>query len=146
MESEYRVCPQYGGECLTQIVVLNKDAVIAIFTKVISASLTDSLSGECTFEFSVTAAMAANITTEYEVRLINDKTDYSFNIARMSKSLSGGLTICDIICEHKSYELNDEKYTSQNLITAAVSMVHWRLYLMELHFLQENVIYLCRLI
>ena len=110
MESEYRVCPQYGGECLTQIVVLNKDAVIAIFTKVISASLTDSLSGECTFEFSVTATMAANITTEYEVRLINDKTDYSFNIARMSKSLSGGLTICDIICEHKSYELNDEKY------------------------------------
>ena len=95
---------------MTQIEVIWQGTVKAVFTRVISSSLADSLSGECTFEFTVTAAMAQEIRSGYEVRLTGDRLDYRFNIARISMSMSGGIKVCSVICEHKSYELNDEIY------------------------------------
>ena len=95
---------------MTKICIVSGESLICEFTKVISSRLADSLSGECTFEFTVTSAMAAQIRSEYEVRLIGDRLDYRFNIARIEKSISDGITICTVTCEHKSYELNNEVY------------------------------------
>ena len=72
---------------MTQIEVIWQGTVKAVFTRVISSSLADSLSGECTFEFTVTAAMAQEIRSGYEVRLTGDRLDYRFNIARISMSM-----------------------------------------------------------
>lgn len=95
---------------MTKICIYNEDSLVCEFTKVISARLTDSLSGECTFEFTVTSIMAAEIRSEHEIRLIGDSIDYRFNIARIEKSISSGIAVCTVTCEHKSYELNNEEY------------------------------------
>ena len=58
----------------------------------------------------ITSAMAADISAENEIRLIGDFIDYRFNVAKIEKSISGGLTICTVTCEHKSYELNNEQF------------------------------------
>ncbi len=76
----------------------------------ISASLTDSLNGECTFQFSVISSMASEIFTGLEVQLKSDTLNYLFNVVKVSKSLSGGIAICTVECEHKSYELNNDEY------------------------------------
>lgn len=95
---------------MTKICVYNGGDFVCEYTKVISSRLTDSLSGECTFEFTITSAMAADISAENEIRLIGDFIDYRFNVAKIEKSISGGLTICTVTCEHKSYELNNEQF------------------------------------
>ncbi len=95
---------------MTKICVYNDEDLVCEYTKVISSRLTDSLSGECTFEFTITSAMAADISAENEIRLIGDFIDYRFNVAKIEKSISGGLTICTVTCEHKSYELNNEQF------------------------------------
>lgn len=95
---------------MTKICVFDGSILKAEYSRVISASLTDSLNGECIFEFSVTSEMANGITTGFEVQLKSGKLDYVFNIARIAKSISGSLTICTITCEHKSYELNNEQF------------------------------------
>ena len=95
---------------MTKICIYNGKELVCEYTKVISSRLTDSLSGECTFEFTITSAMASDIRAEHEIRLIGTYLDYRFNIAKIEKSISNGLTICTVTCEHKSYELNNEQY------------------------------------
>lgn len=95
---------------MTKICVYNGEKLVCEYTKVISSRLTDSLSGECTFEFTITSAMAADISAENEIRLTGDFIDYRFNVAKIEKSISDGLTICTVTCEHKSYELNNEQF------------------------------------
>lgn len=95
---------------MTKICIYNGEELVCEYTKVISSRLTDSLSGECTFEFTITSAMAADIRAEHEIRLIGALIDYRFNIAKIEKSISNGLTICTVTCEHKSYELNNEQF------------------------------------
>lgn len=95
---------------MTKICIYNGEELVCEYTKVITSRLTDSLSGECTFEFTITSAMASDIRAEHEIRLVGTYLDYRFNIAKIEKSISDGLTICTVTCEHKSYELNNEQY------------------------------------
>ena len=95
---------------MVEIIVTEKGNVRGVFTRVISASLTDSLNGECTFQFSVISSMASEIFTGLEVQLKSDTLNYLFNVVKVSKSLSGGIAICTVECEHKSYELNNDEY------------------------------------
>ena len=95
---------------MVEIIVTENGNVRGVFTRVISASLTDSLNGECTFQFSVISSMASEIFTGLEVQLKSDTLNYLFNVVKVSKSLSGGIAICTVECEHKSYELNNDEY------------------------------------
>ena len=95
---------------MVEIIVTENGNVRGVFTRVISASLTDSLNGECTFQFSVISSMASEIFTGLEVQLKSDTLNYLFNVVKVSKSLSGGIAICAVECEHKSYELNNDEY------------------------------------
>lgn len=95
---------------MTKIIVTENGNIRGEFSKVISASLSDSLSGECTFEFSLTSAMAKDIFTGQQVELIGDRLNYIFNVVKVSKSLSSGIAVCTVVCEHKSYELNNAEY------------------------------------
>lgn len=82
----------------------------AVFTRVISSLLTRSLSGECTFEFSVTSAMASDLSTGLSVVLESEDINYKFRTVRVSKSILTGMTICKLSCEHISCLLNDPEY------------------------------------
>ena len=95
---------------MVEIIVTENGNVRGVFTRVISALLTDSLNGECTFQFSVISSMASEIFTGLEVQLKSDTLNYLFNVVKVSKSLSNGIAICIIECEHKSYELNNDEY------------------------------------
>lgn len=95
---------------MTQITVTENGNIRGVFTRVISASLTDSLNGECTFQFTVISSAAAEIFTGLEVELKNDTLNYLFNVVKVSKSLSSGIAVCTVECEHKSYELNNDEY------------------------------------
>lgn len=95
---------------MVQIIVTENGNIRGVFTRVISASLTDSLNGECTFQFSVISSMASEIFTGLEVQLKSDTLNYLFNVVKVSKSLSNGIAICTVECEHKSYELNNDEY------------------------------------
>lgn len=95
---------------MVEIIVTENGNVRGVFTRVISASLTDSLNGECTFQFSVISSMASEIFTGLEVQLKSDTLNYLFNVVKVSKSLSNGIAICTVECEHKSYELNNDEY------------------------------------
>lgn len=111
MESEHGDRAEYGGGYVTKITVYDENNnVKATFTRVISALLTRSLSGECSFEFTVTSAMAADLNVGLAVTLESDDIYYLFRTARVSKSISGGITICKIACEHISYQLNDPEF------------------------------------
>ena len=48
---------------MTQITVTENGNIRGVFTRVISVSLTDSLNGECTFQFTVISSAAAEIFT-----------------------------------------------------------------------------------
>lgn len=79
---------------MTKITVYDENNnVKATFTRVISALLTRSLSGECSFEFTVTSAMAADLNVGLALTLESDDIYYLFRTARVSKSISGGITI-----------------------------------------------------
>ena len=95
---------------MTQIIVTENGNIRGVFTRVISASLTDSLNGECTFQFTVISSAAAEIFTGLEVELKSDTLNYLFNVVKVSKSLSSGIAVCTVECEHKSYELNNDDY------------------------------------
>lgn len=110
MESEQGDGKECGGGVMVEIIVTENGNVRGVFTRVISASLTDSLNGECTFQFSVISSMASEIFTGLEVRLKSDTLNYLFNVVKVSKSLSNGIAICTVECEHKSYELNNDEY------------------------------------
>lgn len=95
---------------MVEIIVTENGNVRGVFSRVISASLTDSLNGECTFQFSVISSMASEIFTGLEVQLKSDTLNYLFNVVKVSKSLSSGIAVCTVECEHKSYELNNDEY------------------------------------
>lgn len=82
----------------------------ATIGKAVTATLRDALGGECTFDFSVLSQTAAGWAVGYAVRLEVGGADYRFNIVRLAKSISNGVPLCAVSCEHKSYELNDEDY------------------------------------
>ena len=63
MESEQGNGEECGGGVMVEIIVTENGNVRGVFTRVISASLTDSLNGECTFQFSVISSMASEIYT-----------------------------------------------------------------------------------
>lgn len=98
------------SDSMTSITVTEKGNVRCAFTRVISSSLTDSLNGECTFRFTVMSSAAAGIFTGFEVQLKSGSFDYLFNVVKVSKSLSNGIAICEVECEHKSYLLNNDEY------------------------------------
>jgi len=110
MESEQGDGKECGGGVMVEIIVTENGNVRGVFTRVISASLTDSLNGECTFQFSVISSAAKEIFTGLEVELKSDTLNYLFNVVKVSKSLSNGIAICTVECEHKSYELNNDEY------------------------------------
>lgn len=95
---------------MTQIIVTENGNIRGVFSRVISASLTDSLNGECTFQFTVISSAASEIFTGLEVELKSDTLNYLFNVVKVSKSLSSGIAVCTVECEHKSYELNNDEY------------------------------------
>lgn len=95
---------------MTHITVTENGNIRGVFSRVISASLTDSLNGECTFQFTVISSAAAEIFTGLEVELKSDTLNYLFNVVKVSKSLSSGIAVCTVECEHKSYELNNDEY------------------------------------
>ena len=95
---------------MTQITVTENGNIRGVFTRVISASLTDSLNGECTFQFTVISSAAAEIFTGLEVELKSETLNYLFNVVKVSKSLTSGIAVCTVECEHKSYELNNDEY------------------------------------
>jgi hypothetical protein len=86
--------------------------LVKAITKVLSATLRDALDGECTFDFSILTETSGNIEigNTVSLSLSTGMPIYIFNIVRISKSFSNNLKICSVTCEHKSYELNDEKY------------------------------------
>ncbi|MFR0870094.1 MAG: hypothetical protein ACLSG5_01215 [Oscillospiraceae bacterium] len=94
---------------MVEIIVTENGNVCGVFTRVISASLTDSLNGECTFQFS-----SDFIDGFGDIHgtggTADDTLNYLFNVVKVSKSLSGGIAICTVECEHKSYELNNDEY------------------------------------
>lgn len=61
---------------MVEIIVTENGNVRGVFSRVISASLTDSLNGECTFQFSVISSMASEIFTGLEVQLKSDTLNY----------------------------------------------------------------------
>lgn len=80
------------------------------FFSVLSASLTDRLSGERTLDFSVLASRSQKLLPGMTAHL--DGQVYS--IVRVARQLSNGLPVTTAQCEHISYLLNDEQY---NLVT-----------------------------
>ena len=74
---------------MVEIIVTENGNVRGVFTRVISASLTDSLNGECTFQFSVISSMASEIVTGLEVQLKSDTLNYLFNVVKVSKWVCG---------------------------------------------------------
>ena len=96
----------------TAIVMNHSDGSPAgTITKVVSATLRDALDGECTLSFAVLAEMAMSLEIGDSVSLSAGAHEYAFKIVRVAKSLSGGLRLCSVTCEHMSYELNDEAYS-----------------------------------
>ena len=83
---------------------------VSTIKKVLSATLRDALDGECTLDFVILSEMATEIKTRDTVTLSIGNREYMFNIVRISKTLSNGLRLCSVTCEHKSYELNEEQY------------------------------------
>ena len=81
-------------------------ALLQTIDRVLSATLRDSLDGELTFEFSTLAARGTSVmpgcVAEYE--------GCYFNIVRVAKSISSGMMVISVSCEHISYVLNDDRY------------------------------------
>ena len=76
------------------------------FPSVLSASLSDKLSGERTLSFSVLASRSQPLKVGMTAKL--DGQFYS--IVRISKKITGGFPVTTAQCEHISYTLNDERY------------------------------------
>ena len=80
------------------------------FPRVLSASLSDKLSGERTLEFSVLASRSQSLS----VGMTAELDGQYYNIVRISKQITGGFPVTTAQCEHISYILNDVAY---NLVT-----------------------------
>ena len=80
------------------------------FPRVLSASLSDKLSGERTLEFSVLASWSQSLS----VGMTAELDGQYYNIVRISKQITGGFPVTTAQCEHISYILNDAAY---NLVT-----------------------------
>ena len=80
------------------------------FPRVLSASLSDKLSGERTLEFSVLASRSQSLS----VGMTAELDGQYYNIVRISKQITGGFPVTTAQCEHISYILNDAAY---NLVT-----------------------------
>ena len=80
------------------------------FPRVLSASLSDKLSGERTLEFSVLASRSQPLS----VGMTAELDGQYYNIVRISKQITGGFPVTTAQCEHISYILNDAAY---NLVT-----------------------------
>ena len=80
------------------------------FPRVLSASLTDKLSGECTLSFSVLASRSESLSTG----MVAELDGQYYNIVRVKKQITNGFPVTTAECEHISYLLNDERY---NLVT-----------------------------
>lgn len=80
------------------------------FPRVLSASLSDKLSGERTLEFSVLASRSQPLS----VGMTAELDGQYYNIVRISKQITGGFPVTTAQCEHISYILNDVAY---NLVT-----------------------------
>ena len=78
--------------------------------RVMSASLTDKLSGEQTLSFSTLISRSQGMRPGLVAKL--DGQDYS--VVRVSRKIADGFPITMADCEHISYLLNDEAY---NLVT-----------------------------
>ena len=80
------------------------------FPRVLSASITDKLSGECTLSFSVLASRSESLSTG----MVAELDGQYYNIVRIKKQITNGFPVTTAECEHISYLLNDERY---NLVT-----------------------------
>lgn len=74
--------------------------------RVLSATLTDRLSGERTLEFSTLTARCVPIVPGMQVCL---EGQY-YNIVRVCRRMTNGFPVASVSCEHISYLLNDEAY------------------------------------
>jgi len=74
--------------------------------RVLSATLRDSLDGELAFDFSTLAAKGTSVS----VGCVAEYDGCYFNVVRVSKSISSGLMVTSVSCEHISYVLNDDRY------------------------------------
>jgi len=81
-----------------------------VLPRVISASLTDRLSGERTLAFSTLSSQSTAIVPG----MIAELDGQYYNIVRISKQITDGFPVTTAECEHISYLLNDEQY---NLVT-----------------------------
>lgn len=93
-----------------EIEIYQGTSKLYVFPCVLSASLTDRLSGERTLDFSVLASRSQKLVPGMTARLDGQV----YNIVRVARQLSNGLPITTAQCEHISYLLNDEQY---NLVT-----------------------------
>lgn len=80
------------------------------FSSVLSASLTDRLSGERTLEFSVLASRSQKLAPGMTAWLEGQ----GYTIVRVARQITNGLPVTSAQCEHISYLLNEEQY---NLVT-----------------------------
>ena len=80
------------------------------FPRVLSASITDKLSGERTLSFGVFASRSESLSTG----MVAELDGQYYNIVRIKKQITNGFPVTTAECEHISYLLNDERY---NLVT-----------------------------
>lgn len=80
------------------------------FPRVLSASITDKLSGERTLSFGVLASRSESLSTG----MVAELDGQYYNIVRVKKQITNGFPVTTAECEHISYLLNDERY---NLVT-----------------------------
>lgn len=93
-----------------QIEIYQGASKLYAFPSVLSASLTDRLSGERTLEFSVLASRSEKLVPGMTAQLEGQV----HSIVRVTRQITNGLPVTAAQCEHISYLLNDEKY---NLVT-----------------------------
>ena len=93
-----------------QIEIYKGTSRLYAFPSVLSASLTDRLSGERTLEFSVLASRSQKLLPGMTAKLEGQV----YSIVRVARQISSGLPVTSAQCEHISYLLNDEQY---NLVT-----------------------------
>ena len=93
-----------------QIEICKGTSRLYAFPSVLSAALTDRLSGERTLEFSVLASRSQKLLPGMTAKLEGQV----YSIVRVARQIAGGLPVTSVQCEHVSYLLNEEQY---NLVT-----------------------------
>ena len=93
-----------------QIEIRQGTSLLYTFPSVLSASLTDRLSGERTLEFAVLASRSQKLAPGMTAWLEGQ----GYTIVRVARQITSGLPVTSAQCEHISYLLNEEQY---NLVT-----------------------------